>query len=417
MLDIKFIRQNPEKVKEGAKRKGVDVNVDRILELDEKRRKLQVKIDGIRAQKNKASKEIAKLKEKEELLEKMKKLDREGDLLEKEFKEIEMKLQEELVKIPNLPFPTVPVGKDERDNVVLRKVGEIPYFDFEPKDHLELGEALDIIDVKRAAKISGTRFGFLKREVVFLEFALINFALETLTKEGFVPVIPPVLIREKPFWGMGYLDRGREEVYFIEKDNLYLIGTAEQIIGPMHMGEILKEKELPKRYVGFSSCFRREAGSYGKDTRGIFRVHQFDKVEMFSFCKPENSQKEHLFFLEMEEKLMKALKIPYRVVHICTGDLGDPAAEKYDLEAWIPSQKKYRETHSTSNCTDYQARRLNIKYREKDGKVNFVHTINGTAFAIGRMIIAILENYQQKDGSVKVPEVLQKYLSFKEIKR
>jgi len=419
MLDIKFIRQNPEKVKKEVKKKGVIIDIDEILSLDKRRRKLQLKIDGIRAQKNKVSKEITKLRdeEKKEILEKMKKLDVKEEFLEKEFKETEKKLREKMAKVPNLPLDEVPVGKDERDNVVLREVGKIPEFDFEIKDHLEIGENLDIIDTKRAAKISGTRFGFLKREAVLLEFALVNFALETLMKENFIPVIPPVLIREKPFWGMGYLERGAEEVYFIPKDNLYLIGTAEQIIGPMHMNEIFKENDLPKRYLGFSSCFRREAGSYGKDTRGIFRVHQFDKVEMFSFCKPEDSRKENLFFLKMEEKLMKALKIPYRVIHICTGDLGDPAAEKFDIETWIPSQKKYRETHSTSNCTDYQARRLNIKYRKKNGKVNFVHTVNGTAFAIGRMIIAILENYQQKDGSVKIPKVLQKYLSFKEIKR
>ncbi len=418
MLDIKFIRKNPEKVKEGIRKKGVEVDLDEILRLDEKRRKLQKRIDEIRAQKNKASREIVRLKEaeREKLLKELKELDKEGDILEKEFKEIEKKFWDLMAKVPNLPFDEVPVGKDERDNVVLKEVGEIPKFDFEPKDHLEIGEALDIIDVKRAAKTSGTRFGFLKGKAVLLEFALVNFALETLMKEGFVPVIPPVLIKEKPFWGMGYLDRGAEEVYFIEKDNLYLIGTAEQILGPMHMDEIFKEDELPKRYVGFSSCFRREAGSYGKDTRGIFRVHQFDKVEMFSFCKPEDSKKEHLFFLEMEERLMKALKIPYRVINICTGDLGDPAAAKFDIEAWLPGQGRYRETHSTSNCTDYQARRLNIRYRAKDGKLHFVHTINGTAFAIGRTIIAILENYQQKDGSVKVPEILQKYLPFKEIR-
>jgi len=419
MLDIKFIRQNPEKVKEGCKKKGVDINIDELLEIDKKRREILKKVEEIRAQKNKASKEIVKLKgkEREELLKKMREIDKEGDVLEKKFKEIDKEFWQLMAKVPNLPFDDVPVGKDERDNVVLREVGEIPKFDFEPKDHLEIGEKLDIIDVKRAAKTSGTRFGFLKGEGALLEFALINFVFDSLVKEGFVPVVPPVLIKEEPFWGMGYLDRGKEEVYFIPKDGLYLIGTAEQIIGPMHMDEILREEELPKRYIGFSSCFRREAGAYGKDTRGIFRVHQFDKIEMFSFAKPEDSRKEHRFFLEMEERLMKALKIPYRVVHICTGDLGDPAAEKFDIEAWLPGQGRYRETHSTSNCTDFQTRRLNIRYRDKSGKLRFVHTINGTAFAIGRTIIAILENYQQKDGSVKVPEVLQKYLPFKEIRR
>jgi seryl-tRNA synthetase len=325
-------------------------------------------------------------------------------------------LNELLYQVPNLPFDDVPVGKDETENVVLREWGKKPEFNFKFKDYLILAENLDLIDVKRAAKTSGTRFGFLKREAAILEFALINFVFDMLVPEGFIPVVPPVMIKPEPFRGMGYLERGAEEVYFIPKDNLYLIGTAEQIIGPMHMDEIFKEEDLPKRYIGFSSCFRREAGSYGKDTRGIFRVHQFDKVEMFSFCKPEDSIREHHFFLSLEEKLMQSLKIPYRVVQMCTGDLGDPAAAKYDIEAWIPSQGRYRETHSTSNCTDFQARRLNIKYRDKKTrKLKFVHTINGTAFAIGRTIIAIFENYQQKDGTILIPEVLQKYTGFEKI--
>jgi len=421
MLDIKLIRKNPQKVKEGIKKKGFNEKiVDEILEIDRERREKIQEVEKLRAKINKISKEIGKEKnekKKKELLKESKKISEKLEKLEKELKERKEKFENLMAKLPNLPFDDVPVGKDETQNVVLREVGEKPKFDFTPRDHLEIGESLDLIDVKRAAKTSGTRFGFLKNEAVLIEFAIINFTFNTLTKEGFIPIIPPVLIREKPFWGMGYLDRGRKEVYFIPKDGLYLVGTAEQIIGPMHMDEIFKEEELPKRYLGFSSCFRREAGSYGKDTRGIFRVHQFDKIEMFSFCKPEDSRKEHLFFLEIEERLMKALKIPYRVVRICTGDLGDPAAEKFDIEAWLPGQNRYRETHSTSNCTDFQARRLNIRYKRKDGKLEFVHTINGTAFAIGRILIAILENYQQKDGSVKIPEVLQPYLPFKEIRR
>lgn len=419
MLDIKFIRQNPEKVKEGCEKKGVKIDVDRLLNLDREKREIQKEIEKIRAQKNKASKEIVKLKnkEREKIIKEMKKLDELEESLKEKFKKIDSQFKQIFFHIPNLPLENVPVGRDERDNVVLREVGKRPKFDFKSKDYLTLAEKLDIIDVKRAAKTSGTRFGFLKGEAALLEFALINFAFETLVKEGFIPVIPPVMIQKNPFWGMGYLDRGEEEVYFIPKDNLYLIGTSEQIIGPMHMDEIFEERELPKRYVGFSSCFRREAGSYGKDTKGIFRVHQFDKIEMFSFCKPEESAKEHKFFLSLEEKLMQSLKIPYRVIQICTGDLGDPVAAKFDIEAWIPSQNRYRETHSTSNCTDFQARRLNIRYRDKKGKLHFVHTLNGTAFAIGRTLIAIIENYQQKDGSIKIPDVLQKYLPFKEIKR
>jgi len=246
---------------------------------------------------------------------------------------------------------------------------------------------------------------------------LINLAFDTLTKEGFVPIIPPVMLKPEMAKGMGYPEQfDGEEAYYIEKDNLFLVGTSEQSMGAMHANETFNEKDLPQRYVGFSTCFRREAGSYGKDTKGIFRVHQFDKVEMFSFSKPEDSKKEHQFLLKMEENLMKKLKIPYRILQMCTGDLGFPAAAKYDIETWMPSESRYRETHSTSNCTDFQSRRLNIRYKKKDGSLDFVHTLNGTAFATGRTIIAIIENYQQKDGSVKMPEALQKYLKFKIIK-
>ena len=417
MLDIKFIRQNPEKVKEGCRKKGVEVDIEMLLQIDKEKREFLKNIEKIRAEKNRAGREISRIKEKKELILRSRRLDQEEEKLNKKLRELEKIFEELMLKIPNLPFDEVPLGRDEKDNVVLREVGERPKFDFQPKSYLEIAKSLDLIDIERSAKTSGTRFAFLKREAVFLEFAIIQFAFDTLTKEGFIPIIPPVLIREEPFRGMGYLERGRDEVYYLPKDNLYLIGTAEQIIGPMHMGEIFSEKELPKRYLGFSSCFRREAGSYGRDAKGIFRVHQFEKIEMFSFCKPEDSKKEHLFFLSLEEKLMQLLKIPYLVVEICTGELGDPAAAKYDIEAWIPSENRYRETHSASNCTDFQARRLNIRYREKSGKLSFVHTINGTAFAIGRTLIAIIENYQQKEGFIKVPEVLQKYLPFREIKR
>lgn len=419
MLDIKFIRKNPEKVREEAKKKGFDVKINLILKFDKKRREILKELENIRAQKNKASKEIAqaKGKEKEELIFKMRKITEKEKALLPEFKKLEKKLNEILLSVPNLPLEDVPFGKDEKDNVVLREVGEKPKFDFEPKDYLEIAEKLDLIDIKRAAKISGTRFGFIKRELVLLQFAIINFTFEELTKEGFLPVIPPVMLKEEMARGTGYFEAAdRNEAYFIPKDKLFLVGTSEQSLLTMHANEIFEEKELPKRYLGFSTCFRREAGAYGRDTRGIFRVHQFDKIEMFSFCKPKESKKEHQFFLSMEEKLMQKLKIPYRVVQICTGDLGFPTAAKYDIEAWLPSQRKYRETHSTSNCTDFQARRLKIRYRERSGKLNFVHTINGTAFALGRTLIAIIENYQQKDGSIKIPNALQKYLPFKKIK-
>jgi seryl-tRNA synthetase len=420
MLDIKFIRENPEKVKEGCRKKGVKVDIDQILELDKKRREVLQALEDMRAQKNKASKKISGTKdekEKQKIILQMRELDRNSDRLNGTLKELNEEFKKLMLQIPNLPLDDVPIGKDENNNVVLREVGERPKFDFKPRDYLEITDNLDLIDVERAAKISGTRFGILKREAVLLKFALGNFASEILIKEGFRPIDPTVMIKPEMMQGMGYVERGREEIYYLKNDNLCLIGTAEQAIGPIHANEIFEEKDLPKRYFAFTPCFRREAGSYGKDTKGIFRVHQFDKVEMFSFCHPEKSREEHKFFLFLEEKLIQALKIPYRVIQMCTGDLGDPAAAKYDIEAWIPSQNHYRETHSTSNCTDFQTRRLNIRYKDKSSKFNFVHTLNGTAFAIGRTLIAIIENYQQKDGSVIIPEVLQKYLSFKVIKR
>ena len=286
---------------------------------------------------------------------------------------------------------------------------------------MELAATLDLIDTERASKVSGTRFGYLKREAVMLEFALVRLALDTLTQEGFIPIVPPVLVKPEAMRAMGYVERGGEEIYFIEKDSVYLVGTSEQSIGPMHRDEIFTDANLPRRYVAFSTCFRREAGSYGKDTKGILRVHQFDKIEMFSLTRPEDSQKEHEYLLSLEERLMQKLGLSYRVLNICSGDLGDPAAAKYDIEAWLPGEGAYRETHSTSNTTDYQARRLNIRYRQqitKDKKqLSYVHTLNGTAFAIGRTIIAILENFQEKDGSITVPDALQPYLSFKRIAR
>ena len=421
MLDIKFIRQNATAVKEGCKKKQVEIDIDLLLKLDEKRRKYLKEIETLRAKENQLSNLIKKEKENQkrtELIQEAQKIKKKTKEEELYLKGVSEEFEKLMLRIPNLPFDDVPVGKDERENKVLREVGSLPKFDFKFKDYLQIAENLDLIDVKRAGKTSGTRFGFLKREAALLEFALVNFAFDNLKKEGFIPVIPPVMIKPEMMKGMGYVERGEEEIYFIEKDNLYLVGTSEQIIGPMHADETFDQIELPKRYMGFSSCFRREAGSYGKDTKGILRVHQFDKVEMFSFSQPEESKKEHQFLLSLEEKLMQALKLPYRVIQICTGDLGDPAASKYDIEAWIPSEGRYRETHSTSNCTDFQSRRLNIRFRDKKGELNFLHTLNGTAFAIGRTLIAIIENYQQKDGSILIPTVLQPYLNnLKKIER
>lgn len=416
MLDIRFIRENPDLIKNGCQKKQVKVDIDRILLLDKKRRELLQKIDSLRAAQNKISEGGGINKTQ---IEKAKELKNKIKELEKEFKETSQEFNALMLLIPNLPFDDVPIGKDESDNVVIKEVGKKPKFKFQPKDYLEIAQDLDLIDVKRAAKVSGSRFGYLKNEAVLLEFALINFVFNTLTKENFIPIIPPVMLKPEMMEAMGHLsERDKPERYFIEKDNLYLAGTAEQPIGAMHAGEIFEEKELPKRYLGFSTCFRREAGSYGRDTRGIFRVHQFDKIEMFSFCLPKKSREEHQFFLSMEEKLMKALKIPYRVIQICTGDLGFPGAAAYDIEAWLPNQNRYRETHTTFNDTDFQTRRLNIRYRNsKTKKLEFSNAVNGTAIAIGRTIIAIIENYQQKDGSVLVPKVLQKYVGFDVIKK
>jgi seryl-tRNA synthetase len=419
MLDIKFIRQNPETVREGARKKNIEVDTDKILELDRQKRECLQALEDMNAKKNEASKKIAGAEEddKKAIIMQMKELDSNNDKLEEKMNAIDAELQNLLMQIPNLPLDSVPVGKDDSENVVEEQIGKKTEFDFIPKSYMDLGEALDIIDVKRAAKTSGSRFGFLKGKLALMEFAIINLVLEKLTKNGFIPVIPPVMLKPEIAKGMGFLEQGNDEdAYYLPKDDLFLAGTAEQPLGGMHSGEVFEEKDLPRRYVGFSTCFRREAGSYGKDTKGILRVHQFDKLEMFSYSKPGDSVKEHKFLLSMEKELMKELGVPFQVIHIASGDLGVPAAEKYDIEAWIPLENRYRETHSTSNCTDFQARRLNIRYRDKNGNFNFVHTLNGTAFAIGRILIAIMENYQQKDGSIEVPKTLQKYLGFKSIK-
>ena len=428
MLDIKFIRENPSFVQKAAKDKGVDIDINHVLEIDKKHREFQTEVQKLREERNRIS--------REKNIEEGKKI---KDRLEKEehaLKTVEEELNEWLLKIPNMPKKDVKVGKDETENEVIKKHKKPTKLTFAPKDHLELGEQLDIIDVKRAAKVSGTRFGYLKNEGALLEFALIQLALDTLIKEGFSPVVPPVLLRRSIAIGLGYFQgKDNDEYYWVSEPNLkssnpedhpgyYLAGTAEHTIVPMCKDEIFDKKDLPKRCVGFSSAFRREAGSYGKDTRGILRAHQFDKVEMVSFVSEENDDKEHEYLLSLEEKLFQLLEIPYQVVKMCTGDLGFPTARKYDIEAWIPSQNKYREVTSTSTTTDFQARRLNIKYI-KDKKPasptggsntkDYVHILNGTAFAIGRTIIAIIENYQEKDGSVVVPEVLRKYLEFSKI--
>ena len=419
MLDINFIRENSEVVKKACKNKNANVDVDRVLALDKGKRELMTEMEALKSEQNKISRGG---KDNKEIFAQAKEIKEKIKAMEPELAKIDAELKTLLLQLPNIPFDDVPVGKDDSGNVVLRKVGKNPTSLFaklrgaKPLDYMELGAALDLIDTERAGKVAGSRFGYLKNELPLLWFAMINLVMDTVKKYGFIPVLPPVLLKDEMARGTGYFEAGdREEAYFLPDDNMYLVGTSEQSLVAMHTDEILNEKDLPLRYVAFSTCFRREAGSYGKDTKGILRVHQFDKIEMVVFSKPEDSKKEHELLLSIEEKLMKALGLPYQVINICTGDLGRPAAKKYDIEAWMPSENKYRETHSTSNCTDFQARRLNIRYRDKSGKVNFVHILNGTAFS-QRPLLMIMENFQQKDGSIKVPKALQKYCGFKVIK-
>ena len=409
MLDPELIRTNPESVKLGVKAKGYDpAIVDEFLSVDRDYRNLLREVELLRAE----AKKIAKAKNIEE----GKKLKLELEKLENKLRTLEEKRTSNLLSIPNLPLPDVKLGQSEEDNEIIKVVKTPRKFSFQPKDHLELGMLTKTIDTERAGKVSGSRFGYLLREGVLLEFGLVMLAMEVTREYGFIPVIPPVLIKTEMMKGMGYWEHGgSSEMYVLERDNLVLVGTSEQSIGPMHQGEVFKKEDLPKRYLGFSSCFRREAGSYGKDTRGIFRVHQFDKVEMFSFAEPSNADREHELILSIEEKLFGMLEIPYRVVKMCTADLGFPTARKYDLEAFIPSQNRYREVTSASTTTDFQARRLGIKFRDESGKAQYLHMLNGTAFAIGRTIIAIYENYQNQDGSITVPEVLRKYVGFEVI--
>ncbi|HSA83539.1 MAG TPA: serine--tRNA ligase, partial [Patescibacteria group bacterium] len=423
MLDIKFIRDNPQKVQEAAKSKRIDANVDEVLAVDATYRELQTTVQKLQEEANRFTKGITG-KPTDEQIAQGRKIKEELQEKEEQVKKYKEELHALLGQLPNLPKDDVKIGKDESENEVIKTFKTPTKFPFTPKDHLELGESLGIIDMTRAAKVSGARFYYLKGDGVLLEFALLQFALELLIKEGFTPVLPPVLIKKETMQGLGYMENGGEEDMFHLRDNdLILVGTAEQSLVPMHKDELLNKKDLPLRYVGYSSSFRREAGSYGKDTRGILRVHQFNKVEMVSYVAEGEDDREHEFLLSIEEKFFQALDIPYQVVKMCTGDLGFPAARKYDIEAWMPGQNKYREVTSVSTVTDFQSRRLNIKYRDPGvpgvigGGVipvpssnKFVQILNGTAFAMSRTPIAILENYQQEDGSVVVPEVLRKYI-------
>lgn len=410
MLDIKFIIENPGLVKQGAAKKNIKVEIDKIEELYKNRNEKLAQAEKLRAEQNTASKGQMD----EEKIEKMKEIKKQIKSLEPEIEKLEKELEELALMVPNPPLDSVPEGKEEEDNKIINTFGEKPKFDFEPKDHIQLGKDLDIIDIERGTRASGARFYYLKNEAALLEFALLQFAVHKLHAKGFAPVITPALVKEEAMFATGFFPAERNEVYNVnpEDDNLFLIGTSEVPLTMLHATEILDESALPTRYCGFSTCFRREAGSYGKDTAGIIRVHQFDKVEMFSFCHPDKSEAEHKLILEIEEEIMQDLGFHYQVVNICGGDLGAPAAKKYDIEVWIPTQNKYRELTSCSNCTDFQARRAKIRYK-KDNKNLYLHTLNGTAIAIARTLVAILENNQNKDGSITIPEVLRPFMGGK----
>jgi len=419
MLDIKLIRASPELVRNKLEKRGDPENLrmlDQLIKYDKRWRQLLTKLNELRHDRKLITTDIATLKKKgkdaNDKISKAKKIDTEITTLEKQVNGYEEKTHYYLMRIPNLLHESVPTGKDEHDNVPIRTWGKIPKFSFPVKDHIDLGLSLDVVDIERAGKIAGARFFYLKREGVLLDMALMSFALKEMIKKGYTPIEPPFLMRRKPYEGVVALSDFESDLYKVENEDLYLIATSEHPMAAMYMNEVLKAKDLPLKLVGVSANFRKEAGAHGKDTRGIFRTHQFNKIEQFVFCKPENSWKIHEELIQNAEELVQKLGLPYRVVNCCTGDIGTVAAKKYDIETWMPAQNAYRETGSCSNCTDYQARRLNIRYREKEGAppMGFVHTLNSTAFATGRTIVAILENYQQEDGSVIVPEVLRKYM-------
>ncbi|MBI5156985.1 MAG: serine--tRNA ligase [Acidimicrobiia bacterium] len=426
MLDITLLRTDPDGLAASFAHRGLTIDVPALVALDESRRRTRAAAEELRAAQNRAGKEIARLQGADkqaaiaaaaDLAEQYKAALAEADVLDARFEAM-------WVPLPNPPHASVPKGVTDADNVTIKTRGTLPSFGFPVLDHVDLGERLGLLDMDRGAKVSGSRFAFLKGRAVMLEFALVQWALGRLMEEGFTPVVPPVLVRDQALFGTGFFPGARDQVYAvgvsdakgnITADDLYLVGTAEVPLAGLHADEILDAAMLPLRYAGFSTCFRRESGTYGKDARGIFRVHQFDKVEMFSYCPPERSWEEHDALLAIEESLIAALGIPYRVVNVCSGDLGDSAAKKYDIEGWFPGQNAYRELTSCSNTTDYQARRLRIRYREGSGDPAMAHTLNGTAVAVGRTLIALLENGQQADGSVIVPEVLQPYTGFERL--
>jgi seryl-tRNA synthetase len=428
MIDIRFAREHPEEVKAAARNKNAEVgdkDIDKLLELDVQRRELLGEIEDVRRERNELADGLKKGKPSDEQIARGKKLRSDLAKLEQDYIELDAQYLAILKLVPNIPTADVPVGKSEAENVVAKTVGESPKFDFEPKNHWELAEAHGWMDKERAAKVAGARFVYLKGSLVRLQFALMQFVLDTLTDEEtlkkiaadnklvvgskpFVPVLPPLMIRTELYEAMDRLDP-RDDRYKIEGEDLWLQGSAEHVLGSMHAGEIFDEAELPLRYLGYATSFRREAGTYGKDMEGMFRMHQFDKMEMESFTTPEQSLDEHLFFIAIQEYLMQTLEIPYHVLMKCTADIGKPNARGVDIEAWLPGQNKYRETHTADYMTDYQTRRLGVRVRRPNGEVVLAHTNDATAAALSRTPIAILENYQQADGTVRVPRALVKY--------
>ena len=410
MIDPQLLKTNIEAIEENLRKRDLDIDLDELKLLDESRRALKFESEKLRAEQKKLGKEIASASEKEKviLLEKAEKISDKVKSLSEETQQKDEEFFDAWIKIPNIVNSSSPVGKTDEDNKEIKKVGE-PKSIKNPMTHLEIGENLGLIDVERASKISGSRFSYLFGDLVKIQFNLVSYTLNKLSEKGFNPTIPPVLVRENALFGTGFFPDDSDQVYEVQNDDLFLVGTSEVSLAALHTDEIIDIEKLPLRYAGYSTCFRREAGTYGKDTSGIFRVHQFDKVEMFSFCDPEKSNEEHEHILAIEEEILKDLEIPYRVVDVCTGDLGASAAKKYDIEAWIPSQQKYREVTSCSNTTDFQARRLNMRTKNENGNT-ILHTLNGTALAVGRILIALLENNQQSDGSVTFSDDLGKIL-------
>jgi seryl-tRNA synthetase len=419
MLDIKLIRENPDLVRTNLTKRGdpqVVKMLDDLINRDQEWRQSLTKLNDLRHKRRQLTADIAIAKKKgkdaSERISEAKNVDVEITKLEKQVGAFEQQVHDYLMRLPNLLHETVPIGKDEKDNAEVKKWGNPPKFNFPIRDHMDLGTALDIVDVERAGKVAGARFFYLKGAAVLLDMALVNFALDEMFRKGYTPVEPPYVMRRKPYEGVVALGDFEDVLYKIENEDLYLIATSEHPMAAMYMDEVLMGEDLPVKLAGFSTNFRKEAGAHGKDTRGVFRTHQFNKIEQFIFCRPENSWQLHEELLRNAEELVQKLDLAYRVVNVCTGDIGIVAAKKYDVEAWMPAQNAYREIVSCSNCTDYQARRLNIKYREKEGEApkGFVHTLNSTALATGRTIVALIENYQQEDGSIVVPEVLRKYM-------